>query len=114
MPADASDMVRGLGLVSLLVTLVAVGWMLTAQQSSSSRRETSHAVDQAQTAANAVAFQQAETQLEQFHALNGSYAGASLGGFGVTLARADASSYCIETATAHLAGPGGAVTGGRC
>ena len=106
---------RVLGMVSLLVTLVVIGWMLTAQQSgSSSAAKATQQVDQAQVTANAVAFQQAETQLEQQQAFSGTYAGTSLGGFGVTLVRADASSYCIQNATAHLAGPGGAVATGPC
>lgn len=107
-------MARGLSLVSLLVALLVGGWQLTAQQSSPSRATATQAVDEAQHAANGIAFQQAQAQLEQFHALNASYAGASLGGFGVTLARADAGSYCIQTATAHLAGPGGAAAAGPC
>jgi Tfp pilus assembly protein PilE len=107
-------MVRGLGFVSLLVTLVVVGWMLTAQQSGSSRKQQKRAVDQAQVTANGVAFEQAQAQLEQQHALNGTYAGTPLSGFGVTLVRADASSYCIQNATAHLAGPGGAAATGPC
>jgi hypothetical protein len=106
---------RVLGMVSLLVTLVVIGWMLTAQQSgSSSAAKATQQVDQAQVTANAVAFQQAETQLEQQHAVNGTYAGTSLDGFGVTLVQADASSYCIQNATAHLAGPGAAVADGPC
>jgi hypothetical protein len=32
----------------------------------------------------------------------------------VTLVRADSGSYCIQTATAHVAGPGGASAAGRC
>jgi Tfp pilus assembly protein PilE len=106
--------VRGLSLLSLLVALLVGGWLLTAQQSSPSRPTATRAVDEAQQAAAGIAFQQAQAQLEQFHALNGTYAGASLAGFGVTLARADAGSYCMQTATAHLAGPGGTAAAGPC
>jgi Tfp pilus assembly protein PilE len=110
---------RGLSLVSLLVALLAAGWLLTAQRAHSpSARSADRAVDQAQQAAVELTFQQAETQLEQFHALNGTYAGASTAGFGVTLARADASSYCLEAdangQAFHLAGPGGGAAAGRC
>jgi hypothetical protein len=105
---------RALGTVSLLVTLVVIGWMLTAQQSGSSRQQQIQAVDRAQSTANGVAFEQAQAQLEQQHAVSGTYTGTSLGGFGVTLVRADASSYCIQNAAAHLAGPGGAVATGPC
>jgi Tfp pilus assembly protein PilE len=107
-------MVRGLSLVSLLAALLVGGWLLTAQQSPSARRTATQEVDQAQAAAAGVAFQQAETQLEQFHALNGTYAGTSLAGFGVNLVRADAATYCIQTAAAHLTGPGGAAANGPC
>ena len=107
-------MVRGLSLVSVLLALLAGGWLLTAQQSSPSRTTATQAIDEAQQATNGVAFQQAQAELEQFRSLNGTYAGASLAGFGVTLARADAGSYCIQTATAHVAGPGGAAAAGPC
>jgi type II secretory pathway pseudopilin PulG len=107
-------MARALGTVSLLVTLVVIGFMLTSQQSGSSRQQQAQAEDQAQAAASGIAFQQAETQLEQQHSLNGTYAGTSLAGFGVTLVRADAATYCIQNATDHLAGPGGTVAGGPC
>jgi len=107
-------MVRGLPLVSLLVALLVAGWLLTAQRSSPSRATATQAVDEAQQAANGIAFQQAEAQLEQSRSLNGTYAGTSLAGFGVTLVRADAGSYCIQTATAHVAGPGGAASAGPC
>ena len=107
-------MVRGLSLVSVLVALLVAGWLLTAQQSSPSRATATQAIDEAQQAANGIAFQQAQAELEQFRSLNSTYAGASLAGFGVTLARADAGSYCLQTATAHLAGPGGAAAAGPC
>jgi len=105
---------RAFGTVLLLLTLVVIAWMMTVQQSGSSRKQQTQAVDQAQATANGVAFQQAQAQLEQQHALNGTYAGTSLAGFGVTLVRADASMYCIQNATAHLAGPGGTAATGAC
>jgi hypothetical protein len=107
-------MVRGLSLVSVLLALLVGGWLLTAQQSSPSRATATQAIDEAQQAGDGIAFQQAQAELEQFRSLNGTYAGASLAGFGVTLARADAGSYCIQTATAHVAGPGGAAAAGPC
>ena len=107
-------MVRGLSLVSVLLALLVGGWLLTAQQSSPSRTTATQAIDEAQQATDGVAFQQAQAELEQFRSLNGTYAGASLAGVGVTLARADAGSYCIQTATAHVAGPGGAAAAGPC
>ena len=107
-------MARAFGLVSLLLIVLVIGFMLTSQQSAKTREQQKQGVDQAQVAANGVAFQQAEAQLESQHALNGTYGGTSLAGFGVTLARADASTYCIQNATAHLAGPGGTAAAGPC
>lgn len=107
-------MTRGISLVSLLVALLVAGWLLTAQHAATTRQRASQEIAQAQQEANGVAFQQARTELEAYHALNGTYAGASLGGFGVTLARADASSYCVQDATSHLAGPGGSAAPGVC
>ena len=107
-------MARALGTVSLLLTLVVIGWMLTAQQSGSSRVQETQEVARAQATASGVAFEQAQAQLAQQHALNGTYAGTSLAGFGVTLVSADANTYCIQNATDHLAGPGGAAAAGPC
>ena len=106
-------MARGISLLSLLVALLVAGWMLTAQHGSNDRK-TSQEIAQAEQSASGVSFQQAQTELEAHHALDGTYAGMSLGGFGVTLARADASSYCIQDATSHLDGPGGTVAAGSC
>lgn len=107
-------MVRGISLLSLLVALLVGGWLLTAQHSSPSLATATQAIDEAQQAANGVAIRQAQAQLEQFRSLNGTYAGASLAAFGVRLARADAGSYCIQTATAHLAFPDGTAAAGPC
>ncbi len=108
-------MARAFSLVSVLAALLVGGWLLTARQPGSpSGRQATRAVAEAQNAATGVAFQQADAQLEQWRAENGTYAGASLAGFGVTLARADAASYCLQTATAHLAGPGGTAASGPC
>src|SRR5690242_20915002 len=97
-------MARAFGLVSLLLIVLVIGFMLTSQQSASSRKQQKQEVDQAQVTANGVAFQQAEAQLESQHALNGTYAGTSLGGFGVTLARADSRTCCMQNGTAHGGG----------
>lgn len=107
-------MARAFGFVSLLLIVLVIGFMLTSQQSAKGREQQKQEVDQAQVTADGVVFQQAEAQLEAQHDLNGTYAGTSLAGFGVTLVRADASTYCIQNATAHLAGPGGAAAAGPC
>ena len=111
-------MARGISLLSLLVALLVAGWLLTSQHGAPSGKAAAQAVDQAQQAASGLTFQQAQVQLEQFHALNGTYSGASTAGFDVTLVRADASSYCIQAAAGgsilHLAGPNGSSAAGPC
>ena len=106
-------MARGVPLLSLVVALL-VGAFLWNGQTGGSSASSSRQVEQAQQTASAVTFQQAESALEDFRAVNSTYAGASLAGFGVTLARADASSYCIQAGGSHVAGPGGTVQPGSC
>jgi len=105
-------MARGVPLLSLVVALLVGAFLWNGQMSGASSPDTQ--VKQAQQTASAVTFQQAESALEDFRAMNGTYAGASLAGFGVTLARADASSYCIQAGGSHVAGPGGAARPGAC
>ena len=110
-------MARGLSLVSMVAALAIGAWLLSAQgNSSQGGRTASQQIEQAQQNASALTFQQAETQLEAAHALHGTYAGTSVAGFGVTLVRADVSSYCLQApdASSHLAGPGGTPTAGPC
>jgi hypothetical protein len=106
-------MARGVPLLSLVLALL-VGAFLWSGQSGNSPEKAQAQVDQARQAAAAVTFQQAASALEDFRTVNETYAGASLAGFGVTLARADASSYCIQAGGSHLAGPGGTVSPGAC
>ena len=106
-------MARGVPLLSLAVALL-VGAFVWSGQSSNAPGQAQAQVDQARQAAAAVTFQQAASALEDFRTVNGTYAGASLAGFGVKLGRADASSYCIEAGGSHLAGPGGTVAPGAC
>ena len=107
-------MARGIGLLSLVVALVAAAYLMSAQLSQSPSRATaSNDIKRAQQTADAVKLQQASFGLEQFHALNGTYAGATTD-TGVTIARADASSYCLQGGASHLAGPGGSVASGGC
>ena len=113
-------MTRSLGIVSLVVSLALAGWLVSAQMKNAgpSAKSASTAIDQANTAASALTFRQAELALEQAHAVNGTYAGADLNGFGVTLARADASSYCIQltrgATVTHESGPSGPLVPGPC
>jgi Tfp pilus assembly protein PilE len=111
---------RAVGIVSLVLGTLVIGLMMTSQswRSSSDRKSASAEIDRAAQTAAEVKLQQAAFAVEQFHALNGTYAASSLGGLGVRLARADASSYCLESGAgatlAHLAGPGGTPSAGAC
>lgn len=112
-------MVRSFAFVSLLAVLAIGGYLMTAQgrSESPSSPQVSTVIDQAQVSAAAVNFQQAAAALEQSRSLNGTYAGADLAGFGVVLARGDATSYCIQTTTAppfHETGPNGVPASGPC
>ena len=115
-------MARTLGLPLMLVTLL-IGGYLFMQQSKTSG-PTSSVVTQAETQAAAFTaatnFQGTIAVLQASFAANGTYAGAALPpGSGVVLIRADASSYCLQTAVdaptvMHETGPNGTVQPGPC
>jgi hypothetical protein len=112
-------MTRSLGIVSLVVALAAVGYIATRQLDSTgpSSPTASQAVAAAGNEVATINLQQAALALEQHRAATGSYAGAALGGFGVGLARADATAYCVQATrspVSHLAGPGGTPAPGGC
>jgi hypothetical protein len=115
-------MSRVIGLPALLVALVIGGYLYTksAQTSGPTSPQVSQAIDQAQAEAAATDFRQVEASLQAWYAENGTYAGAALPpGSGVTLVRADATSYCLQaTATdgtaEHENGPGGQALPGPC
>lgn len=115
-------MTRGMfGIVSLLISLVlgAGMWMMNARSSGPTSQTAQRAETQARAETASLNFSQASLQLETFHAENGTYAGAALpASFGVTLARADSSSYCLQagtgTAVQHFVGPSGQAAAGPC
>jgi hypothetical protein len=115
-------MTRVIGLPALLVALVIGGYLYTknAQTNGPTSPQMSQAIDQAQSAAAGTDFRQAEVSLQTWYAESGTYAGAALPpGSGVTLVRADATSYCVQaTATdgtaEHESGPGGRAMPGPC
>jgi len=112
-------MTRSLGLVFLLISL-AVGGYLFAQQSKSEGPASTVALQaetQAAVGASGTNFEAAQPELQAWFADHGSYAGVSLpGAFGVTVVRADATSYCLQdpTGTMHENGPGGSPAAGPC
>ena len=118
--ADPVSVLRTAALLSLLAALATTGYLLAAQSHSNgpASRAASTAIAAAEQAAVGINLQQAAAALEQARALNGTYAGADLGGFGVTLVHADPAAYCIQagsgTALYHEAGPDGAPAPGPC
>jgi len=113
--------VRSLGIVSMLVALVIGGYLFVASSKTDGPTSTvaAHAETQATGEAAGVDFEAAIPAVEAYASEHGTYAGASLPpAYGVTVARADATSYCLEatvgTAVEHLIGPGGSPAPGPC
>ena len=99
------------GLVSVLASLAIVGYLFLAQ--SKEVGPTSQTAQQAQAGAAGASFQAAVPVLQAHFAQAGTYAGATLPpSHGVTLVRADGTSYCLQAGTGetarHVVGPAGA------
>jgi len=110
---------RGFGLALLLVPLAIGAYLLIAQMGgNSSTASLPNAETRAQFAVAANNFQAAETALQSWFVEHTSYVGATLPPeTNVVLVRADATSYCLQTATApveHEVGPGGQPQAGAC
>jgi type II secretory pathway pseudopilin PulG len=108
---------RAFGLISMVVALalVAILWALSMQHSGPTSSTAKHAEAQARAAVSGINFTAASTQLEAYHADHASYAGAALPpSFGVTLVRADATSYCLQSGNEHFVGPAGPAVAGPC
>jgi hypothetical protein len=115
--ADITEVLRIVGIPALLVAVV-VGVYLSAngmQSSAPTSGSGQQAVTQAQSATAGLNFSQAVPALQAFYDENGTYAGATLPpGTGVVLARADATSYCLQSGDEHEDGPGGQPAPGPC
>lgn len=112
--ADKDAVGRSAGLISFLVAavLVAFLWMKSAQETGPSSPAAQRAEQQALQEASSINFQQAVPTVEAWFTEHGTYAGVSLSpAYGVTVVRADATSYCLQGMVAgrvlHLVGPGG-------
>jgi hypothetical protein len=114
-------MSRTVGLPLLLVALLVGGYLFV--QQSKTEGPTAAAVTQAEAQANAAAasttFNAAVPAVDAWFADHGTYAGLTLPpAFAVTVVRADATSYCLQTgaapAVSHLTGPGGQAQPGSC
>jgi len=110
-------MARSVALPLLLIA-VAVGGFLFVRDTRTSgpassvaqEAETQAEVDAASTNLDGVV-----PVVQAWYAENATYAGAVLPpGSGVVLVRADAASYCLQSGTEHLAGPGGTAQPGPC
>ena len=105
-----------------LVAALAVGAYLFAgstKSESPASTQVQSVEQQANAALGAANFQGAAVELENYRATNGGYSGASLPpSFGVTLVRADETTYCVQagsgTALEHETGPGGSPQPGPC
>ena len=112
---------RTVGLISLVCSLAVVALLMAMNmQHNGPTSATAKQAEQEATAAVAsMNFTAAATELETYHAENGTYVGASLpASFGVTLARADVGAYCLQAGVGagvqHFSGPGGPAATGPC
>lgn len=109
-------MLRVLGIPALLV-VVFVGVYLSMQDAKSSAPTPGdqQAISQAQSVGAQADFGQVAPVLQAYFDQNQTYAGATLPpGSGVVLARADATSYCLQDGNEHELGPGGTPQPGPC
>jgi hypothetical protein len=120
--ADLRRMNRSIGGLPLLLVALVIGGILFALQMRS-QGPTSQPVQQAETqAVQAVAstnFGAADEMMRAYYLQSGTYVGATLdASYGVTVVRADATSYCLQggagTTLEHELGPNGAAAPGPC
>jgi|SRR5437588_12005084 len=114
-------MSRGIGLVVVISSLAIVAALMAmnARQTGPTSTSAKRAETAATAAVGSLNFTGAATELEAFRAEHGTYAGAALPpAFGVTLVRADAATYCLQTGVGgsmqHFTGPGGTPAAGPC
>ena len=102
----------------MLLISLCVGGYLFAQQSKTDGPTSTlaqQAETQADSAAAATNFDGALPELQAYYTENGTYAGATLpGSFGVTVVRADATSFCLQSGDMHEDGPNGSPQTGPC
>jgi len=106
-----------MGLPLLLVALAVGGFLFVKQ--SQSVGPTSSVATQAETqaadAASATNFDAAAPTLQAWFADHATYAGVTLPpAYGVTVVRADATSFCLQSGAEHEIGPGGQPLPGPC
>jgi len=110
-------MTRSLALPLLLTSLAVGGFLFVrdTRMTGPSSSVAQQAETQAQVDAAATNFDGVLPVLQAWYAENSTYAGASMPpGSDVVLARADVTSYCLQSGNEHLDGPGGAAQPGPC
>jgi hypothetical protein len=109
--------VRTLAIGLVLLALAVAGWKQLAPRAEATRDEAAQGVSDVLSTTAGAKFTGAAASLEIQRRATGSFAGARLAS-GMTLARADATSYCVQTQVGaevqHMAGPGGAPAAGPC
>jgi len=112
---------RVFGLVSMVCSLaiVAVLMAVSMGHNGPTSKTTKRAEAQATAAVGSLNFTGAATELEAYKSEHATYAGAVLPpAFGVTVVRADASTYCLQAGIGgtvqHFIGPGGTPAAGPC
>ena len=110
---------RSLSLVSLLAALAIGGYLFVAPTGDTG--PSSDLAEQAEADATdgaaATSFQAAAPVLQAYVAEHGTYAGATLPpSYGVVVAQAGPTSYCLQTTdgSRHVVGPAGTPAQGRC
>jgi ABC-type phosphate transport system substrate-binding protein len=109
-------MTRSLGLVMLILSLAVGGYLFSQQAKTAAPGGAAQQAEaQATIAGSATSFAAAAPTLQLWFEEHGTYAGASLPpAYGVVLAKADATSYCLEAGGTHLVGPNGSAEPGPC
>jgi hypothetical protein len=110
-------MSRSFGLPVLIISLALGGFLFVKQ--SQTVGPTSSVARQAETqaaaAASATDFNAVLPDLQAWFADHGTYAGVTLPpAFGITVVRADATSFCLESGAEHEVGPAGQPQRGPC
>jgi len=110
-------MTRSLGLVLLVLTLALGGYLMAQQSKTEGPASTAaqRAETEAVSAASGTSFAAAVPTLQAWYADHGTYAGVTLPpAYEVTVARADATSYCLDAGGLHENGPNGTPEPGPC
>ena len=116
-------MTRGLGLISLLVSLAICGMLYSSQLNGGGAKPSSlqqnRVVQEANSAAAGMTAMQAERELAAYQAEHGTFVGAAVTDIsGVTVLHADPTTFCLQISSngglRYDAGPGGTPSGTRC